>query len=131
MKHYVHLLLLTICVISPLHAKDNVPWLRAEGSCIVDEQGTPVVLRGVNLGGWLVEEMWMMPFKTDPPKKSYFQPIVDHVSLWKVLNSRFKKKEIEQLLTELRQAWLQESLRSQLCASAFSLRSTRRANRFV
>jgi len=33
--------------------------LRAEGNEIVDEEGRPVALRGVNLGSWLFVETWM------------------------------------------------------------------------
>ena len=48
--------------------------LRAQGNKIVDVQGRPVTLRGVNLGGWLVEEVWMQPFVTKPPAGSSDAP---------------------------------------------------------
>lgn len=44
--------------------------LHAKGTMLVDATDKPVLLRGVNLGGWLVEEMWMMPFQTSPPQGS-------------------------------------------------------------
>ncbi|UQV17119.1 hypothetical protein MU852_08975 [Brevundimonas albigilva] len=31
-------------------------WLRVEGTRIVDEAGEPVILRGMGLGGWLLQE---------------------------------------------------------------------------
>lgn len=36
-----------------------MPALRAEGTRIVDEAGAEVVLKGVNLGGWLFNETWI------------------------------------------------------------------------
>ena len=33
--------------------------LHAEGTLITDEEGTPVQLRGVNLGAWIFHETWM------------------------------------------------------------------------
>ena len=59
------------------------PWLHAEGTRIADQDGKPVILRGVNLGGWLVEEMWMMPFQTKPPAELRWPEVKDHVSLWR------------------------------------------------
>src|SRR5262249_28488545 len=46
---------------------EATPWLQAGGTRLVDPAGRTVVLRGINLGGWLVEEIWMMPFAADPP----------------------------------------------------------------
>ncbi len=86
-----------------------LPWLRAQGPRIVDEKGNTVVLRGVNLGGWLVEEMWMMPFVTQPPDGSGFQPVRDHVSLQAVLEKRFGRAGAQELLDAQRRAWLTEA----------------------
>ena len=88
---------------------DNVSFLQAEGDHLVNEQGKTVVLRGVNLGGWLVEEMWMMPFEKEPPKTSNFKPIRDHVSLWATVESRFGKTELERIRKALRQAWVSDA----------------------
>ena len=35
-------------------------FLRAEGARIVDETGRPVVLRGMGLGGWVLQEGYML-----------------------------------------------------------------------
>lgn len=35
-------------------------WLRAEGTKIVDDSGQPVILRGMGLGGWMLQEGYML-----------------------------------------------------------------------
>ncbi|MEL1265809.1 cellulase family glycosylhydrolase [Pseudoxanthomonas putridarboris] len=52
------LLLLACLAASPLaQAKD---FLRAEGRHIIDESGKPVILRGMGLGGWMLQEGYML-----------------------------------------------------------------------
>ncbi|GAB3823297.1 cellulase family glycosylhydrolase [Hymenobacter jeollabukensis] len=41
----------------------QLSWLKARGPQIVDAQGRPVVLRGCNVGGWLLQESYIL--KTD------------------------------------------------------------------
>jgi len=51
-------LLLACLAASPLaQAKD---FLRAQGTRIVDESGAPVILRGMGLGGWMLQEGYML-----------------------------------------------------------------------
>ncbi len=35
-------------------------WLKAQGDRIIDETGAPVVLRGMGLGGWMLQEGYML-----------------------------------------------------------------------
>jgi endoglucanase len=37
----------------------TLPFLHAEGDRLVDSSGTPVLLKGCNLGNWLLLEPWM------------------------------------------------------------------------
>ncbi len=85
------------------------PWLRAEGPRIVNDRGQTVLLRGVNLGGWFVEEMWMMPFQTRPPEGSNLPPVRDHVSLWRTLETRLGAEAARRIRTAFREAWIAEA----------------------
>ncbi len=53
----IGLLLALWCLVSPLHAKD---FLRVQGREIVDASGRPVILRGMGLGGWMLQEGYML-----------------------------------------------------------------------
>ncbi len=97
-----------------------LPWLRADGTRIVDARGKTLVLRGINLGGWLVEEMWMMPFETEPPAGSGFQPVRDHVSLWAVIQKRFGDAGVERIRTALRDAWITDADFDRIRAAGFN-----------
>ncbi len=86
--------------LSPLHA---------QGTQIMDAQGKPVVLHGINLGGWLVEEPWMMPLATKPPDGSALPLLKDHASLGIILSQRFGAAGSARVLAAFRQAWLNEA----------------------
>ncbi len=43
----------------PAHSPIDSPFLHQDGANIADGDGEPVMLRGVNLGGWLHWEAWM------------------------------------------------------------------------
>ena len=68
--------------------------------------GTVFNLRGVNLGGWLVEETWMMPFETVPPPTTDFRTFADHVCLWAMIDRRFSRVDGQNIRAALRNAWL-------------------------
>ena len=82
-------------------AQPKMPFLHTNGARIVSSDGTPTILRGFNLGNWLVEEMWLCPFDTDPPAGSTLPKITDHVRLRQVFIARFGKEKADQLL----EAW--------------------------
>ncbi|MBV9865817.1 MAG: cellulase family glycosylhydrolase [Abitibacteriaceae bacterium] len=98
--------LLLLLSIAKSHAANKIPWLHTDGTHIVDGQGQQVMLRGVNLGGWLVEEMWMMPFETKPPPGSKLDEIKDHVSLWGDVAKRFGPAEMTRIRAAQRDAWV-------------------------
>ncbi len=90
------------------HAADALPLLHVSGTNIVDSGGKNVVLGGVNLGGWFVEEMWMMPYETKPPEGSPFAPVADHVTLWQTVEKRFGTNEMRRVRAALREAWVNQ-----------------------
>src|SRR5207248_2777412 len=49
-----------ICLVTLPALSAALPPLHAEGTRIVDPSGKPVVLRGCNLGNWLMIEPWML-----------------------------------------------------------------------
>ncbi|MDG2525744.1 cellulase family glycosylhydrolase [Stenotrophomonas sp. HITSZ_GD] len=53
----IALVLALAAVQAPATAKD---FLRADGTRIVDGQGEPVILRGMGLGGWMLQEGYML-----------------------------------------------------------------------
>ena len=83
--------------------------LHAQGTQIVDAAGKAVVLRGVNLGGWLIEEPWMMPLQTRPPDGSALPPLKDHASLGVILEKRFGTAGAARVQTAFQDAWVNES----------------------
>ena len=85
-----------------------LPLLHASGTALVDPSGRAVTLKGINLGGWLVEEMWMQPLITTPPAGSNFKPIKDHVSLWNTVQTRFGTAGKTRVQAAFRNAWLSE-----------------------
>lgn len=49
-----------LCFLTALAGRAQTPLLRADGPKIVDAQQHEVLLRGMNLGGWLLQEGYMM-----------------------------------------------------------------------
>ena len=60
MKKILLLLLLTTHLALPQAAKTNSDFLRAEGTKIVDKNGENVLLRGIGLGGHMLQEGYML-----------------------------------------------------------------------
>ncbi|EAR08305.1 cellulase family glycosylhydrolase [Reinekea blandensis] len=72
--------------------------LHTQGTQWVDNHNQPVVLKGVNLGNWLLQEFWMMGQETDQ--------IGDQCSLEAVLDDRFGFAERERLMDQFRDNWI-------------------------
>lgn len=70
--------------------------LRASGTSIVDTNGLPVILKGCNLGNWLLLEMWMLDTDDVP----------DQYAFESVLAQRFGADEAERLMELYRANWI-------------------------
>lgn len=73
----------------------SLPTLRAQGTRVVDVNGTNVVLRGCNLGAWLVTESWMLGWD-----------IADQEALIARLTERFGAAEADRLLAIYREGFV-------------------------
>ena len=113
-------LLFYVLLMTQLYAQDKLSFLHTEGVKIVDENGRTVVFQGVNFGGWLAEEMWMLPFKETPPAGSNFLPIKDHVTLWRAVEKRFGKVEMEKIRTHFRNAFFHEADFARIAAAGLN-----------
>ncbi len=71
-----------------------LPRLRVAGPHFVDPAGKRVILRGVNLGGWFVEEIWMTPFAENPPEGSDLPKVRDSKTLWEAVERRLGRAGI-------------------------------------
>lgn len=77
-----------------LRGGERMPMLSTRGSDWVDDRGKTVVLRGCNLGNWLVQEMWMHAMGTEG--------IPDQYTLEQVLTRRFGRATKDRLMDTYR-----------------------------
>ena len=74
-------------------------FLHAEKGKLVNGKGETVVLRGVNLGGWLIQESWMCPVNGEDRKWANLDTL-------KLLESRFTQEEVQALLDTYQDNWI-------------------------
>jgi endoglucanase len=104
-------------------AAEELSPLVVRGEVICDADGNVVVLRGFNLGNWLVNEIWMMPVVAGPAPDDYEGPTLDifaHDSLWRVIQQRFGPDGRQKLQDAWRDAWLVESDFELISSSGFN-----------
>ncbi len=67
--------------------------------------GKPILLQGVNLGGWFVTELWMTPWvQQDAHNPSH--KIIDDFTLYQLLQQRFGYKRSQELRNQWRKNWI-------------------------
>jgi endoglucanase len=114
MKRFIATVLVVLCLSLPTRAE--ISWLRAQGTDIINERGEIVQLTGVNLGGWLVEEIWMNPFVAKGPEGE----VKDHVSLWGIFEKRLGRDETQRLKNAWRDNWITEDDFRRIRAAGFN-----------
>ena len=94
-----------IATLSAIVAFQGLVPLHTKGENIVTPTGQTVTLRGVNFGGWLVEEIWMTPWKNKESETAK-ETVRDHDSLWLTVQSRLGKDAMVRIRTEWRNNWI-------------------------
>jgi endoglucanase len=99
--------LVILLLFSGCSSKDETPRataalsrLHASDATIVDDSGQPVILRGCNLGNWLLNESWMMEMWREGDPK-------DHWQIEQLLEQRFGAEERHGLLELYRENWIE------------------------
>lgn len=100
------------CLFTP-QVVHTLPYIKAEGSLLVDGDGQEVQLRGVNAGGLGVIEGWMTGFNTEESAPDDGTPggdicVRDHYSISKVWFKRFDFDVTAELWDNYRAAWWTE-----------------------
>ncbi len=78
----------------------RLDYLTTDGIAFADESGDPVILRGCNIGNWLLLEMWM--------QASWDGTIPDQHTLETVLTERFGATEKDRLMEVWRSSFVTE-----------------------
>ncbi|SHO43356.1 glycoside hydrolase family 5 protein [Anaerocolumna xylanovorans] len=65
------------------------------------ENGKEIVLRGVNLGGWLIQESWMCPVSGEDRKWANLDTL-------NILEERFGKEQAQKLIESYQDNWITE-----------------------
>lgn len=97
------------CSVAAYAATTELPRLKAHGVEFADAKGNEVHLRGINLGGWFLQEMWMTPWVQDPPEGSSYHKIVDDAGLWALLGQRLGTAAARDVKNAWQDAWIQRS----------------------
>ncbi len=101
MKCSILFLLLLVCSLACTTAfaqEEEMTMLKTDGQLIINAAGESVLLRGVNMGGWLVQEGWMN--LTNGPCQA---------ESFKVLDERFGREVREQLFKVYEDNYLSEA----------------------
>lgn len=81
---------------------DSPQYVHADGCQLRTPDGQPLVLRGVNLGGWLVQEKWMCGISdnTDAAAGRF---------AFETLRERFGAEKARELVATWRDSWITEA----------------------
>lgn len=89
--------------VSVNHITDD-DFLTATGNTLVNKSGEEVVLSGINLGGWLLQEYWMCPVKGSSDIEQW-----TNLETLDVLESRFGAEGTRKLIEIYEDNWITEN----------------------
>lgn len=92
------------CGFVVVNAKNKIreeDFLHVEEGMLVNEKGEQVLLQGVNLGGWLLQESWMCPVNGEDRKWANLDTL-------QVLESRFGTEKTAKLIESYQDNWITE-----------------------
>src|SRR3954465_4347767 len=78
-------------------AHEPLPFIRARDALLVDPAGSPVILKGCNLGNWFLLEPWMFGGCLEAR---------DQAQIFSTLAARFGTERRDQLLDRYRDAYI-------------------------
>lgn len=80
----------------------NKRFLKVSDGQLVNGEGEPVVLQGVNLGGWMIQESWMCPVNGEDRRWANLDTL-------ELLESRFTDEEVQELFNTYQDNWVTET----------------------
>ncbi len=72
--------------------------LRAKGTDIINAKGEKIILKGVNLGSWLIQEDWLSPY----------EEVADNYEIIETLIDRFGTEAAYELMNTYEDNWITE-----------------------
>lgn len=94
-------------------ADEGMTQLKTQGALWAKASGTPITLKGTNLGNWLVQEFWMMG--------QGLNGVTDQCTLEAALSANLGYGEKERLMKLFHDSWITERDWDQLQALGFNL----------
>lgn len=76
-------------------------FLKVDGTVLKNKKGDIVMLRGVNLGGWLIQENWMCPITGNDREWANLDTL-------EIMESRFSEEQVQQLIQTYQDNWITE-----------------------
>ncbi len=73
-------------------------FLKTKGRKIVNQKGEKIVLKGVNLGSWMIWEDWLSPY----------EEATDHYDILEKLTERFGEEKAYELMNTYMDNWITE-----------------------
>lgn len=82
---------------------EDADFLSVDSTSIINRNNEEIVLQGVNLGGWLLQEYWMCPVVGDPSVDRW-----THMETMNTLTERFGPQKAQELLELYASHWITE-----------------------